>query len=206
MFAEHPERHRLTAGLTTRGLGSFLVAHDHIAGFQARPNYTSSGLLTRMVGFQDLPTLGAGDDVTTRRGLEVRDVIMGSGASSIVSNVGVYIETLAQGSNNYAISVGDTYNGVGGGDAAQNLLHVNVTGDPIFSWDESQDVFQITHGLAVQERSSDPADPDEGEMVLWQSDGTAFGEDGDVVLKITAGGTTKTHTLIDFSAITDEQP
>jgi len=60
--------------------------------------------------------------------------------------------------------------------------------------------------LVLDERAADPADPAEGKMVIWQSDGTDFGDDGDVIVKITAGGTTKTHTLVDFSAITDEEP
>lgn len=61
-------------------------------------------------------------------------------------------------------------------------------------------------GLVIKEQSSDPADPAEGEAVLWQSDGSGFGDDGDIVIKVTAGGTTKTVTLIDFSAATDEEP
>jgi hypothetical protein len=60
--------------------------------------------------------------------------------------------------------------------------------------------------LEITEQSADPADPAEGATILWQSDGTGFGDDGDVIVKITSGGVTKTHTLIDFSAITDEQP
>ena len=55
--------------------------------------------------------------------------------------------------------------------------------------------------LYVYELSADPADPAEGSFVLWQSDGTETGDDGDIIIKITAGGVTKTHTLVDFSAI-----
>lgn len=51
------------------------------------------------------------------------------------------------------------------------------------------------------ERSSDPADPPEGYYVQWMSDGTGTGDDGDILIKITAGGSTKTATLVDFSAI-----
>jgi len=50
------------------------------------------------------------------------------------------------------------------------------------------------------ELSSDPDDPDEGHSVMWMSDGTDSGDDGDIMIKITAGGTTKTITLFDFSA------
>ena len=55
--------------------------------------------------------------------------------------------------------------------------------------------------LSLKERSTDPADPYEGKMTIWMSDGTGSGDDGDIMVKITAGGTTKITTLIDFSAI-----
>lgn len=67
-------------------------------------------------------------------------------------------------------------------------------------------VFQIRGkttggGLNIMEVSVDPADPAEGTFTLWMSDGTASGDDGDIMAKITAGGVTKTATLIDFSAV-----
>jgi len=52
----------------------------------------------------------------------------------------------------------------------------------------------------LNEKSSDPSDPAEGQSVLWMSDGTGTGDDGDILMKITAGGVTKTVTLVDFSA------
>ncbi|HEY7821597.1 MAG TPA: hypothetical protein VIG24_02125 [Acidimicrobiia bacterium] len=55
--------------------------------------------------------------------------------------------------------------------------------------------------IAFREVAADPADPAEGQSVLWQSDGTAAGDDGDILMKITAGGVTKTATIVDFSAI-----
>ncbi|MFB6088986.1 MAG: DUF2793 domain-containing protein [Candidatus Aenigmatarchaeota archaeon] len=49
--------------------------------------------------------------------------------------------------------------------------------------------------------SSDPSNPDNNSHVIWQSDGTGSGDDGDIMMKITdSGGTTKTVTLVDFSA------
>jgi hypothetical protein len=50
-------------------------------------------------------------------------------------------------------------------------------------------------------RSSDPDDPAAGYATMWVSDGTGSGDDGDLIVKITdSNGTTKTITLIDFSA------
>lgn len=56
-------------------------------------------------------------------------------------------------------------------------------------------------GVTIEERSSNPGDPPEGMCVIWLSDGTGAGGDGDLMVKITAGGSTKTGTLIDFSGI-----
>ena len=55
-------------------------------------------------------------------------------------------------------------------------------------------------GLVIKERSADPVDPAEGETVIWMSDGTGIGDDGDVMIKGTAGAVTKYNTLSDHSA------
>jgi len=62
-------------------------------------------------------------------------------------------------------------------------------------------LFELGGELALNELSADPNDPDEGKSVLWQSDGTGSGDDGDIMMKITAGGVTKTATLVDFKAV-----
>jgi len=50
--------------------------------------------------------------------------------------------------------------------------------------------------------SSDPNDPTTNHAVIWQSDGTGTGGDGDIMMKITdSSGTTKTTILVDFSAV-----
>jgi len=54
--------------------------------------------------------------------------------------------------------------------------------------------------LKIRERLYDPDDPSEGETVIWMSNGEGSGSDGDIMIKITAGGVTKTVTLVDFSA------
>ena len=55
--------------------------------------------------------------------------------------------------------------------------------------------------LALVESSSDPSDPASGQSIMWQSDGTGSGDDGDIMMKITdSGGTTKTVTLVDYSS------
>lgn len=53
--------------------------------------------------------------------------------------------------------------------------------------------------FAFGELSADPANPAEGKTVVWQSDGTGTGDDGDIYLKTTAGASTKTIRLTDFA-------
>ncbi len=69
------------------------------------------------------------------------------------------------------------------------LFNVNPSGD-----------VKIKGSITQSELSADPSDPAEGQSVTWQSDGTGSGDDGDIMMKITAGATTKTITLVDFSA------
>jgi hypothetical protein len=59
----------------------------------------------------------------------------------------------------------------------------------------------VTGFLTFTEKLADPPNPPEGSYVIWQAEGTGFGDDGDIVFKITAGGVTKLGTLIDFSAV-----
>jgi hypothetical protein len=59
----------------------------------------------------------------------------------------------------------------------------------------------FTGAITQSSSSSDPADPSSGDSVQWLSDGTGSGDAGDVMVKINVGGTTKTATLIDYSAI-----
>lgn len=56
----------------------------------------------------------------------------------------------------------------------------------------------VNGAITARELSADPSDPDEGSWAIWMSDGTGSGDDGDIMVKITAGST-KTITLIDFS-------
>lgn len=52
--------------------------------------------------------------------------------------------------------------------------------------------------LRLDALSADPADPADGSAVLWISDGTGTGDNGDLYVKITAG-TTKTIQIVDWS-------
>lgn len=64
------------------------------------------------------------------------------------------------------------------------------------------DLFRSFKSLLLPSRSADPATPGKNSMVMWLSDGTDSGDDGDIIIMITnASGTTKTTTLVDFSTL-----
>lgn len=62
--------------------------------------------------------------------------------------------------------------------------------------------YLYTQGLGLIEKSSDPPEPAEGEIIIWVSDGNGdhAGDDGDVMIAGQFGGTTKYGTLWDHSA------
>ena len=57
--------------------------------------------------------------------------------------------------------------------------------------------FNLLGGL---ERSSDPAEPAEGYFVMWMSDGSEKGDDGDVLIASNPDGTCKYSIVFDYSA------
>ena len=65
------------------------------------------------------------------------------------------------------------------------------------------DLNVIAEGIRVPVLSADPLDADvpEGEAILWVSDGTGSGDDGDLMVKINNGSTTVVGTLADHSAL-----
>lgn len=80
------------------------------------------------------------------------------------------------------------------GDTDQNLLYLNGSTDRVGIGVSSPDTkLDVNGAITFRELSADPSDPDEGATVLWQSDGTGTGSDGDVLAKVTAGATTKTY-------------
>jgi len=82
-----------------------------------------------------------------------------------------------------------------------HMLYVSGAADRVgIGTDAPETELHINGGLTLTEKSSDPADPAEGNSVLWMSNGVGSGDDGDIMMKITAGGVTKTITLVDFSA------
>ena len=81
------------------------------------------------------------------------------------------------------------------GDFMPNTSGLNSIGSRENPWG-----YVETKALALLERSSDPSNPEEGQAIIFLSDGSAAGDDGDIMVKIKAGGVTKTIKLVDFSA------
>lgn len=59
---------------------------------------------------------------------------------------------------------------------------------------------KVEEAITGLERSSDPSEPAEGEYVMWMSDGSGKGDDGDVLIASNPDGNTKWGTLFDYSA------
>jgi hypothetical protein len=53
----------------------------------------------------------------------------------------------------------------------------------------------VAGAVGIQELSADPTDPAEGHAVIWQSDGTATGDDGDLLYKEQSGAVIETGSL-----------
>jgi hypothetical protein len=54
--------------------------------------------------------------------------------------------------------------------------------------------------LIFAELSANPTRPGAGKTIIWMSDGTGEGDDGDLMIAASAGGVTRIDTLWDFSA------
>ena len=78
-----------------------------------------------------------------------------------------------------------------------NEVTVTDDGDGTVTISLPDDVVITT--LKLLEKSSDPAEPSEGECIIWLSDGTGKGDDGDLMVASKAAGTTKYGTLFDHS-------
>ena len=142
--------------------------------------------------------------------LEIGTEALGTGTQRNVKiDAGTGSVTLAVGSTGRTIVFGDEISTT----AAINMSAKNIdnTANIYPDGDDSYIIGEIStdkyykaiyaYDHHLKERSADPSDPSEGKAVMWQSDGTGTGDDGDILIKITAGGVTKTATLVDFSTI-----
>ena len=57
----------------------------------------------------------------------------------------------------------------------------------------------ISHYLKIRQRISNPIKPDNNETIIWLGDGSGLGDNGDILMATTIGGTTRYITLFDYS-------
>ncbi len=114
--------------------------------------------------------------------------------------------TISSPSSIYALSH-DSFSGAGSNTHAQIDSHISGTGSDHSYIDQDvsptsspEFVSPSVSVLKLLERTSDPAEPSEGECIIWMSDGTGKGDDGDIMIASKAGGTTNYGTLFDHSA------
>lgn len=63
------------------------------------------------------------------------------------------------------------------------------------------DLPSVVSNTITIEQISEPDDPPAAEGVVWNSNGTGYGDVGDLCVKITMGVTTKSKTLVDYSTL-----
>lgn len=169
-----------------------------------RVTNTASGASSKLI---DLGTVADGPVFTVALDGSLRvGKVGGVGAPKIMSgySTGNYLDLqsaeLCQGATGYSVSLktwGHAW--VSLQDASGSMVvkrgAAQTTGSyPVVG------TLHVAGSVEVVEMSTDPANPEEGRAVLWQSDGAGSGDDGDIMFKITAGGVTKIVTLVDFSA------
>jgi len=133
--------------------------------------------------------------------LQLSSSVTASGlvASNKVTSPNVITEAFVSegGAGAYTIRYADNFVGPGiklfdAKRTPNNYLYGNIVVD--------ENAFRVSGALSQVPLSADPANPAAGESTLWVSDGTGAGDPGDVMMKINVGGTTKTITLVDYSA------
>jgi len=196
----------------SRGVSTF----GTIAGGTGYTDGTYSNVnLTRSSGstFGDFPTANievAGGAVTTvtlvsaGKGFQSTDTVL-TAASSAIGGTGTGF-TVAVASLTGAVSSDNTLIGYRAGDnLTQGSRNIIIGSDIDAESTTASDQINIGdryfhNRIRLLERNSDPAKPAEGNMVVWLSDGTGLGDDGDVMIGSTAGGVTNYAILFDHSA------
>ena len=144
-------------------------------------------------------------DASTAGGVKV--ITEGTGTTNISNDMAVNTDKMTVDSATGNTVVAGTL-GVTGITSLTNDLTVNTdkmtvdgaTGNTVVAGTLGVTGNTTLTAILLTEKSADPDDPAEGSTVIWMSYGTVAGDDGDIMVKITAGATTNTFTLVDFDA------
>lgn len=181
------------------GVGNNTCRYSVVIGYGAGVNVGGASNAERNVYIGKSAGAGdaggnAGDD----------NVVIGCGAfgknASGSENVIVGVESgknLVSGSGNVFVGFNAGLNETG-----SNKLFVenSDSATPLIYGEFDNRVILLDSYFGLREKSADPSEPAEGQCVIWMSDGTQKGDDGDVLIAAKAGGTTKWTTLFDHSA------
>lgn len=197
----------ISRGVST--LGTIAAGSGYTNGTYSNVSLTRSSGST----FGDFPTATievAGGAVTTvtlvsaGKGFQSTDTVL-TAASSAIGGTGTGF-TVAVASLTGAVSSDNTLIGYRAGDnLTQGSRNIIIGSDIDAESTTASDQINIGdryfhNRIRLLERNSDPAKPAEGNMVVWLSDGTGLGDDGDVMIGSTAGGVTNYAILFDHSA------
>jgi hypothetical protein len=162
----------------------FWFSSDNSFGIQGNSNNVGS------LGFG---MTGTGDnDIEVQSNGNI-NIANGTGGKTIVGSNSIPSNTLdVAGATIIGSSYADSNNAPTEGLAVEGNVGIGTT---------SPDTKVHNTGAYTQESlTSDPADPDPGQVVKWMSDGNGSGSDGDLMAKITdSGGTTKLVTVVSFA-------
>ena len=102
------------------------------------------------------------------------------------NDVGIYAVAAAAGENRWELADGS--------------IHVAHTTHNVGIGTNGPDTALEINGALTLDEMAEPDDPADGKCVIWFSNGTGAGSDGDLLIKRTVGGTVTTNT-IDLSAL-----
>jgi hypothetical protein len=161
------------------------VSSDDVVGVGFFSLYDATG--------QDNTAIGSlsGRGITTGASNVFVGHSAGHNDQTATASYSVAVGAGADTQGNYAIAIGYGVNAsagecaIGGSQITKTTLQGKLTG---------------LSELGGLEKSADPSAPAEGEFTIWMSDGTGKGDDGDILIAVTAGGATKWKTLFDFDS------
>ena len=157
------------------GYGAMRSSSDHgNTCVGAKSSYNFGGAYNVIMGYQ-AGKLAAGQ--TANNYNVILGALCGQNLAGATNNIiiGYNIDLDAPG-DDYKLNIGDLIKG--------DLVNKTV---------------ELDAALTLLERGADPDEPAEGECVLWMSDGTGKGDDGDVLVGSKAGGVAKWAKLLQHA-------
>jgi hypothetical protein len=182
-------------GQSVEGVAGFTVVATGDA-FSLTRQSASNAATRRLVEYIYDQTTGAQDGDGLYLDYSIDD---DGGTSGVFARMSVIATDVSAGASRKAAI---TWN-VRSGNSLNEAIRIDEGGHLLIGTDTSSthgEPLHVNGGIGGLEKSADPAEPAEGEFVIWMSDGTGKGDDGDVMIASKAGGTTKYGTLFDHSA------